>query len=218
MLTISVIGQKGGDGKSTLAAHLSAQASAAGLVAACIDADPQKTLHAWFERREAEAPQVTRETDADELRKLARRAAAGGCDVLLIDTSGRAEATMREAADLGDIILTPVTADRFSVETLPVVQKVVRFVGKDRQAWLVPNKLKPLARDVISREERELREGLAAQGWQVAPIALHRLDDFTKATNDGRVAQEMAPEGRAADEVRALWAWVHQEARAHVQA
>jgi chromosome partitioning protein len=170
-------------------------------------------LHSWFERRAAEAPQVMRETDADELRKLARRAAAGGCDVLLIDTSGRAEATMREAADLGDIVLTPATPERFDVETLPVVQRVVRYVGKANRAWLVPNKLKPLAREVVSREERELREGLAAQGWQVAPVSLHRLDDFAKATNDGRVAQEYAPEGRAAGEARALWAWVQQESR-----
>ncbi len=119
MLTISIIGQKGGSGKSTLACHLAVEASNAGLMTAAIDADPQKSLFSWYERREAEAPQVTRETDDVEIRKLARRAQAGGCEVLIIDTSGRAEAVMREAADLASVILIPAKPERFDVETLP---------------------------------------------------------------------------------------------------
>ena len=107
MKTISIIGQKGGSGKSTLAVHVAVEATARGYVTAAIDADPQKSLYNWFELREAQAPEVIRETDADEMKKAVHRAAKGGCEILVIDTSGRAEATMRQAAELADIVLIP---------------------------------------------------------------------------------------------------------------
>lgn len=211
MLTVSIIGQKGGSGKSTLACHLAVEAAAAGMVTAAIDADPQKSLYQWYERREADAPQVTRETDADEIRKLVKRAAAGGCQILFIDTSGRAEATMREAADLADLILIPTKPEKFDLDTLPTVQKVVRFVKKDRRSFVVLNQCHPLAIGTESALVKGLRDYLAGAGFQVAPTAMHRLIDYTACLNDGRVAQEFEPEGRAAGEIRALFGWMKKE-------
>ncbi len=92
---------------------------------------------------------------------------------------------------------------------------MVKFVDKERAAFVVLNQLQALAQGVESREERGVRDGLAAQGFQVAPVALHRLNDFTRCLNDGRVAQEFEPEGRAAGEIRALFSWIRQEATAH---
>src|SRR4051812_15955383 len=67
MKVISVIGQKGGSGKSTVAVHLAVCAEQAGLSAAIIDTDPQGSAHKWFERRSASTPGVVREIDADVL-------------------------------------------------------------------------------------------------------------------------------------------------------
>jgi chromosome partitioning protein len=213
MLTVSIIGQKGGSGKSTLACHLAVEAAASGRVTAAIDADPQKSLFNWYERREAEAPQVTRETDAEELKKLAKRAAAGGCEILIIDTSGRAEACMREAAEIADLILVPTVPEKFDLETLPTVQKVVKFAEKQACAFVVRNRFQPLAYNLETREERTVREGLTDQGWQVSPIVLHVLKDYTRCLNDGRTAQEFDPAGRAAGEVRALFQWMVKETK-----
>lgn len=211
MRTISIIGQKGGSGKSTLACHLAVEAANAGLMTAAIDADPQKSLFQWYERREADAPQVTRETDADEIRKLAKRAAAGGCEVLFIDTSGRAEATMREAAELADVILIPTKPEKFDLETLPTVQKVVRFANKQSRAFIILNQCHPLAPGTEGGLVKGIREHLSGAGYHVAPTAMHRLIDYTVCLNDGRVAQEFEPEGRAAGEIRALFAWMRKE-------
>src|SRR4051812_48005228 len=211
MKTISIIGQKGGSGKSTLACHLAVEAVATGYMTAAIDSDPQKSLFNWYERREAEAPQVTREADADEIKKLVKRAAGGGCEGLIIDTSGRAEATMREAADLADLILIPAKPERFDIETLPTVYRVVRFAEKTERTFVVMNQFQALAQNVKSREEEMVRDGLTGQGFQVAPPVLHSLKDYTRCLNDGRVAQEFDPGGRAAGEVRALFAWLQGE-------
>ena len=54
MIVISVVSQKGGSGKTTLAIHLAAAASAAGYVACLIDTDPQATAAAWSDWRKGQ--------------------------------------------------------------------------------------------------------------------------------------------------------------------
>ncbi len=47
MRTIAVVSQKGGAGKTTLAVHLAALASAQGQVVVVIDTDPQAAASRW---------------------------------------------------------------------------------------------------------------------------------------------------------------------------
>lgn len=49
---ITIAQQKGGAGKTTLAAHLALAWSAAGRRVAVIDIDPQASLSAWFRLRQ----------------------------------------------------------------------------------------------------------------------------------------------------------------------
>ncbi len=58
MKTIVITSQKGGSGKTTLAAHLAVEAERVGDAPAwLIDTDRQATLSRWHERREDETPQ-----------------------------------------------------------------------------------------------------------------------------------------------------------------
>ena len=58
MKTIALVTQKGGTGKTTLAASLAVAAQEAGERVFLIDLDPQGSLTSWAERREAESPPV----------------------------------------------------------------------------------------------------------------------------------------------------------------
>ena len=211
MKTISIIGQKGGSGKSTLAVHVAVEATARGYVTAAIDADPQKSLYNWFELREAQAPEVIRETDADEMKKAVHRAAKGGCEILVIDTSGRAEATMRQAAELADIVLIPSKLEKFDIDTLPTVHKVAKFAEKLHCTHVILNQVQALSKGAVSRTEVQVREGLAQMSMKIAPAVFHRLGDFTNCLNDGRSAMEFDREGRAGQEARELFSWIEAE-------
>ena len=58
MLTISLIAQKGGVGKTSVAKCLAVAFERAGVSTAIIDMDPQASAALWAKRREAEQPEV----------------------------------------------------------------------------------------------------------------------------------------------------------------
>ncbi|MBV8705004.1 MAG: ParA family protein, partial [Acetobacteraceae bacterium] len=63
MRTIVLASQKGGAGKTTLAAHVAVAAEAAGAgPTVLIDTDPQGSLSAWWNVREADTPALAPST------------------------------------------------------------------------------------------------------------------------------------------------------------
>lgn len=86
---IVLASQKGGVGKTTLAAHLAVAADAAGIgTVAVYDTDPQQSLARWWDRREAETPYYAR-GGVDELDATLERLGEKGLRLLVIDTPAR---------------------------------------------------------------------------------------------------------------------------------
>jgi chromosome partitioning protein len=77
MRILTIASQKGGAGKTTLAAHLAVEAERTGAgPVAVVDTDPQGSLAAWWNSREATAPLFASVDIArlpDHLRTLDRR-------------------------------------------------------------------------------------------------------------------------------------------------
>ena len=59
MRAVALISQKGGAGKTTLAAALAATAEQAGIASVLVDLDPQASAGRWGDLREADTPVVT---------------------------------------------------------------------------------------------------------------------------------------------------------------
>ena len=91
LYTISIIAQKGGSGKTTLALTLAVAVEQASRTAVVLDIDSQATACKWSARRAAETPLVLAVQPA-RLPGAIATAAAHDVDVVVIDTSARSEA------------------------------------------------------------------------------------------------------------------------------
>jgi chromosome partitioning protein len=200
MKTVAIISQKGGAGKTTMSVHLATAATKSGHSAAIIDLDPQGTAASWGDRRQADAPEVV-SGQAARLAVLIEAAQANGADLLIFDTAPNADQTALRAAQLADVVLIPCRAATFDLEAIQATLTLAELARKP--SYVVLNAIPP--RSGIGREAAE---GLTAQGARVAPAMLSQRAAFAHGVVDGRTAQEFEPDGKAAEEVEALYAWL----------
>ena len=109
---LTVAQQKGGVGKTTIAAQLAVAWASAGRSVAVVDVDPQGTMSAWYGLREEWlGPDDTGLTfERLDLRRLAPVAErlARDHDFVVIDCPPHAEADTRSAMRVADLVLVPV--------------------------------------------------------------------------------------------------------------
>jgi chromosome partitioning protein len=199
--TIAIVSQKGGAGKTTLALHIATAAGQAGFSAAMLDMDPQGTAEAWGAWRKDEPPEVIG-AKASTLERTLEKAGAAGAALVVIDTPPLAQAEARAAAQIADLILIPCRPRAFDLHAIRTTANLMLDVHKP--AFVVFNAGPPRG----TASYAEASEVAAMIGLQVAPVHLTERAAFHVATRDGRAAQEIEPDGKAAAEVDALWRWL----------
>ena len=111
MQIYSLVSQKGGAGKSTLARQLAVLAgeSEPSLI---VDRDPQRTTTKWWTRREQIEPAFERpeliDLDGTSLTEAAKRLRRKPEGALFIDTRPAVEEPEAEAARVADLVIVPV--------------------------------------------------------------------------------------------------------------
>lgn len=201
MKTIAIISQKGGSGKTTVAVHLAVCAERAGKVAAIIDLDPQGSAFEWSSRRVTDSPEVIRAT-SDQLGVLLVQAKANGADFAIIDTAPHSDKAATVAAGLADIILIPCRPAAFDVAAIPTTLDILKLLKAKDKAFILLNAVPPQG-----RSGDEAAEGLANFA-NVSPVRLVHRAAYSHAVNDGRSVQEYEPNGKASEEILALYQWV----------
>lgn len=203
MRTIAVISQKGGVGKSTIAVHIAVAASLAGYRAALVDLDPQATARKWGDKRQAPEPEVIGD-HAERLPQLVDAARTNGADLLVIDTAPNADRASLAAARAADLILIPCRPASFDLDAIEATRDLAAIAKKP--AWVVLSSA-PTRSAIVE----EARSGLEKQGARVAPQIIHQRVAYQYSVIDGRTATEYEPEGKAAEEVAALFAWACEQ-------
>lgn len=202
MQTIALINQKGGSGKTTLALHLAVAFTQGGLNTALLDLDPQASAAEWADARAAELPHVE-SLQSSRLEKRAAQVAAAGADMLILDTAPHAEATALAAARLADLILVPFQPSIMDIRAMVKTAKLLELVAAP--AWAVLNAV-PHQSVGAGRQAARTIEG--ALGMAVCPVWLHERVVYHRALIEGLAAQEVEPQGKAAQELRILAAWL----------
>lgn len=197
MKTVVITSQKGGSGKTTLAAHLAVAARQnGGGPAVLIDTDPQQTLTTWWNAREADSPSLAHVTLRDLPAKL-RDLEAAGFDYCLIDTPPALTEQNREVLKRADLVLIPARPSPNDLWSLGATLELVREAGSP--FVFVLTQAKGNARITV--------QTIAAlsQHGQVFSSIVHDRVDYAASMTDGRTAMEISPGGAAAAEMAALW-------------
>jgi len=201
--TIAVISQKGGVGKSTIAVHIAVAGTLAGYRTALVDLDPQATARKWGDKRQAPEPEVIGD-HAERLPQLVDAARANGADLLVIDTAPNADRASLAAARAADLILIPCRPASFDLDAIEATRDLATIAKKP--AWVVLSSA-PTRSAIVE----EARSSLEQQGARVAPQIIHQRVAYQYSVIDGRTATEYEPEGKAAEEVAALFRWACEQ-------
>jgi chromosome partitioning protein len=200
MPTIAIISQKGGAGKTTLALHLAAAAQDSGRVALIIDTDPQATASQWAAWREDAPPEVI-DSPPPRLAAKVNAAKEQGAEVIVIDTPPHADSAARAAVEVADLVLIPCRPSAFDLSAIQTTAKLVQLLRKP--AYVVFTAGSPNAPRVY-QEASELVESF---GTPPCPIQIPDRAVYRHASGEGRTVMEYEPAGKAADDIRNLYAW-----------
>lgn len=199
MHTIAILSQKGGTGKTTLALNLAIAAETAGHPAVVIDLDPQASAKGWHDNREQESPVVI-SVQAARLAEALRTAEDHGAKVAVIDTAPHSESASLAAARAASLVLIPCRPGILDLRAIAASADICALAKSPAAA--VINAVPP--RGPLGDEASE---AIAGYGLAVSPVRIGQRMAFVHSLTAGQAVIEYEPDGKAAQEIKALYAW-----------
>jgi chromosome partitioning protein len=199
---ITVAQQKGGSGKTTIAAHLAvALARLNGRSVALLDVDPQGSLGEWFEARE-------RRLGADAAGFGFRTASGWGArrealamqrdyDFVVVDTPPKSDLEAKPAIEAATLVAVPIQPTPVDFWSCAATLKIV---AKEKAPALVVVNRVP-ARGLVTEE---IIRAIVELGVDVADATIGNRLAFAASMGVGSTVIETEPSSKGAAEVTAL--------------
>jgi chromosome partitioning protein len=200
-MIISLLNQKGGVGKTTLAVHLAMAFSQRGKRVLMVDADPQSSALDWAASREGETAfpviGLPKPTLHKELPKL-----AADYDFVVIDGAPRVYDVARSAIMASDLVLIPVQPSPYDVwaakEIVDLVTDVKPFKENLKSIFVINRKI------VNTAIGRDVADALSEYELPVLKSQVCQRVSFAESAGRGQTVLETEPGSLASQEIEAL--------------
>lgn len=198
---ITIAQQKGGAGKTTIAAQLGVAFAIRGRKVGLVDIDPQGSLATWYEVRKqlvdeagggitfVQASGWRLSTELDRLKRT--------CDLILVDSPPHAETDVRIAVRGGDLILVPMQPTPLD---LWATQPTLDMAKKEKTPALVVFNRTPAKGKLVDAVRKKIQQA----EMPVAISVLGNRVSFAASLMEGKGVLESNPRHTATKEIKAL--------------
>jgi chromosome partitioning protein len=197
MKILTIANRKGGAGKSTCAAHMALEAVNNGLKTILIDMDPQKTLEAWWLKREEENPFLL-ETNATELYDALANLAEKSFDLCIIDTPGDASINAIAGIKVADLIIIP---SKPTAPDLAAIGRTISMVEESKKKFVFI-----ISQGIVRGKATLQAASVLSQFGAVAPAVISNRTSYANAMGQGNSAATF--DKLAEEEIKQVWNFI----------
>lgn len=209
-MIISLVNQKGGVGKTTLAVCLAYQAWLSGERVLLVDADPQQSIMEWSDKREKELPEhfsvvgMAKNTLHRDLPRVAK-----DYGITIIDAPPRTTDIARSTIVASDLVIIPCTPSPYDVwaskEAIKIIKEI--SISKEQLKYAMVINIKR-ANTVIGRDIKDAIIDLVKTLDFDIPVLNSEISQriiFAETAAAGLAVQEADPEQKATKEINLLY-------------
>lgn len=206
-MIIALAGQKGGSGKSTIAASLADELYRRGHTVSVLDCDPQGTLAVWKDHRPPDtegptvihSPKLLTEGSVESMREAVQRLETRH---VVIDAPPGTRRPQRAAMILADLAILPCGPGYSDVWSLAETAELAQAIQEKREGF----KAKVLLNRADSRTVLTRKAEKALSGFELPTFdeTLSYLVAYGETLGSGFGVTRYEPDSKAAREVRQL--------------
>lgn len=195
MLVISVLGQKGGSGKTTISLNIARGLQLSGANVIVIDTDKQGSSRDWYSTNEGGLFPVIGMDRANTLDKDIKN--LGNFDIAIIDGSPQLKDMAIACVKVSNIILIPIQPSQLDIWATSDLLELIserKLINEDLKIAFIVN------RQISgSKAKKEIKEILAGTGYKFFENSTNQRMDYINTIANGKTVFESS--GKAKEEM-----------------